>query len=244
MTVHEDKWLSEVLGRPSFRVDLPKADEDSFREVDSHQRGREAAFYFAKIETGEVDQVRLLGRAGFFVVDVNVTFELTDPARLSSTDLPVEVGEVTSASKGRVLHIAGSCFRYSRFHLDPLVPAALAHRMKREWIHNYIEKKRGDHLFIAYREGRPAGFLASLLTENNGRSTAVIDLVGVAEEDQKRRVGESLVTAFVQHYQATASSFIVGTQVANIPSVRLYEKLGFTLKRSQYVLHMHRGPAL
>jgi hypothetical protein len=35
----------------------------------------------------------------------------------------------------------------------------------------------------------------------------------------------------------------VGTQIANIPSLRLYERLGFTMAESAYVLHAHRGGA-
>ena len=33
----------------------------------------------------------------------------------------------------------------------------------------------------------------------------------------------------------------VGTQAANVPSVRLYEPLGFSLASAAYVLHLHRG---
>ena len=36
---------------------------------------------------------------------------------------------------------------------------------------------------------------------------------------------------------------IVGTQVANVPSIRLYTKLGFVLSKSTYVLHLHHGAA-
>jgi ribosomal protein S18 acetylase RimI-like enzyme len=35
------------------------------------------------------------------------------------------------------------------------------------------------------------------------------------------------------------AAIVVGTQAANIPSVRLYESLGFRLRSSQYVLHHH-----
>ena len=36
-----------------------------------------------------------------------------------------------------------------------------------------------------------------------------------------------------------AGSAVVGTQVANIPSVRLYETLGFRLTAARYVFHYH-----
>ena len=48
--------------------------------------------------------------------------------------------------------------------------------------------------------------------------------------------------AFVES-QFAPSVIAVGTQVANLPSVRLYEKLGFRLAAAQYVFHFH-NPAV
>jgi ribosomal protein S18 acetylase RimI-like enzyme len=81
------------------------------------------------------------------------------------------------------------------------------------------------------------GFLAALVSERN----AVIDLVGVDKQYQRRRVGAALTQAFIDHYRPSASSLQVGTQVANVPSMRLYERLGFSISKTQYVLHLHRG---
>jgi hypothetical protein len=47
-----------------------------------------------------------------------------------------------------------------------------------------------------------------------------------------------MTAAFVEHYRGRGA-LLVGTQVANIPSVRLYERMGFSLSSSQYVLHLH-----
>ena len=47
-----------------------------------------------------------------------------------------------------------------------------------------------------------------------------------------------MIVRFAEHYR-DVNELIVGTQVANVPSVQLYESLGFRLKSSQYVLHMH-----
>lgn len=51
-----------------------------------------------------------------------------------------------------------------------------------------------------------------------------------------------LVTAFVDHYKKTCTRLLVGTQAANIPSMRLYEELGFSVVQTKCVFHMHAAP--
>ncbi|MEO8706844.1 MAG: GNAT family N-acetyltransferase [Kofleriaceae bacterium] len=218
--VHADPWLSELMSRPVFRV-------DGGGEVSAI--GDAPGFYFAKVATDRVADVTALATRGFSVVDTNVTFELLrDPG---APALPVT--ECSDADAEAVLAIAGSAFRYSRFHLDPQISDDLANRIKREWIANYTRKSRGDALLVAHLDGKPAGFLAAL----KSHGTAVIDLVAVATDAHGKGIGSALTAAFAQRYAGMPR--LVGTQVANVPSIRLYTKLGFLLARSQYVLHRH-----
>jgi ribosomal protein S18 acetylase RimI-like enzyme len=227
------------MDREVLRLDLGPDETDLDEQLAAEVRSRSRAFYFAKVDCERVDVVRQLSLAGFFVVDVNVTFALSRSEGTGAPPAGVVVADALPAQGPAILDIAGSCFRYTRFHLDPLVPDPLAHRIKRDWIANYVGKKRGDRLFAAVVDGRPVGFLASLLTGSPGASTATIDLVGVDVAYQGRGVGKSLVEHFIQHYQGSCRVLQVGTQVANVPSTRLYEKLGFSLAKSQYVMHMH-----
>ena len=54
-------------------------------------------------------------------------------------------------------------------------------------------------------------------------------------------VGAALVSAFVQRHGPLATELRTGTQIANVPSLRLYERLGFSISSASYVLHLHRG---
>ena len=126
-----------------------------------------------------------------------------------------------------VLRIAGSCFRYSRFHLDHLVPNAIANRIKREWISSYIQRKRGDKLFVAVKGDAPVGFLAATTGISDGKRTAIIELIGVDLAFQGQGIGMALVGTFIRTYRNTCEVLQVGTQAVNIPSMRLYERMGF-----------------
>ncbi|MFT3694655.1 MAG: GNAT family N-acetyltransferase [Kofleriaceae bacterium] len=220
---HRDAWLSEVMARPVFRVD----GNGSAAELPD-----DVGFYFAKVPTDRIADVTALTAKGFQLVDTAVTFELTHEVTVTSS---VDVRECSDADAAAVLDIAGSAFRYSRFHLDPAVGQEMAHHVKREWIANYVKKVRGDALLVGFLDGKPAGFLAALVSHG----TAAIDLVAVATSAHGKGVGSALCAAFAKRYAGMPR--VVGTQVVNVPSIRMYTKLGYELARSQYVLHRHVG---
>lgn len=239
VSIHSDGWLSEVIGRPAFKVDAPAAAEALAEAVQRHMRDQANAFYFAKVDCKAVEVVRLLGKAGFFVADVNVTFALDrPPLEAAAPPHRIEVRESTAEDAWDVLDVAGSAFRYTRFHLDPHFPDEAAHRIKRAWIESYVAKRRGDKLWAARFDGRAVGFLAALSTKQGDKRVATIDLIAVATAQQGKQVGRRLVEAFGAHYR-DHDVLQVGTQAANVPSIRLYERMGYSLWGSQYVLHLH-----
>lgn len=220
MSLREDPWLAGVLGRPVYAVD-------------DGTGGDAPGFYYAKVPVDDVARVRALAPHGFGVVDVNVTLARGGTMRTRPAAASVEPAR--PEHHDALLEIAGSCFRYSRFHLDPEIPDELAHRVKREWIRSYVEGARGLELLAALDGGSPVGFLAVLEREG----ARVIDLVGVASAAQGSGVGSALVSAFVARHGADSRDLLAGTQVANVPSLRLYAAHGFSVRSSAYVLHRH-----
>ena len=239
MRVEADPWLAGILGHDVFRVADPSAGAETLRDALASGRGQ-SAFYHAKVPCQAADQVRVFCAAGFFVVDVNLTFQRTpdcDPGRQPRPGIVVR--EIRPADYPQILDVAEHCFRYSRFHLDPFFAREQANRIKREWVRNYILGRRGERMFVAESEGIPVGFLAVLAGEVKGRSCRVIDLIGVSASHQGQGLGQELVDHFRQFYAGKCDLLRVGTQAANIPSARLYERCGFRLAESAYVLHAH-----
>jgi ribosomal protein S18 acetylase RimI-like enzyme len=224
-SLRQDVWLSRVIGFPVYVTDASgESPDDDARSLT-----------YAKVDVADTESVRRLAAKGFTVVDVHLTFA---HRRAASGPEPGLLVEPARPEHGEALvSIAGRCFRYSRFHLDPLLPDELADRVKREWVLSYVEGRRGVELLAALDEGRPVGFLAVL----EGGDARVIDLIGVAAETQGRGAGRTLVNAFVERHRAEGRELRVGTQAANVASVRLYESTGFSLASASYVLHLHRG---
>jgi ribosomal protein S18 acetylase RimI-like enzyme len=241
--VRADAWLTSVFARPVFQVRTDGLDpRESAALTQRHALGQTQAFYYAKVGVSAIATVDALTRAGMTVVDVNVTFGIDSSRVPAPTTMPapaVEIRAAEDADRDEVLRIAESCFRYSRFHLDPLVPVAVANAIKREWIASYFSRLRGERLWVALMEGRRAGFLAVVGGEDGPLRHKTIDLIGVAPSFHRRGIGRALVSFFLGTYASACDRLRVGTQIANTPSTRLYEQAGFSIDGAQYVLHMH-----
>ncbi len=244
--IEQDSWLTGVFGYGVFKLTLrsPRlhSAEAETSQLAEHVRARTAGFYYCRVGTDSIDAVRWLCASGFYVVDVNVTFRL--PQAVLDSVLPfgsspgVMICTVQPSHHEAVLRIAASCFRYSRFHLDPMIPQAVADRVKRRWIESYTRGERGEALYVALADGQVAGFLAVLGREVDGRPVKVIDLIGVDSAVQRRGIGRGLVRFFIDRYRE-CDQLQVGTQLANIPSLQLYQHLGFGIADAAYVLHRH-----
>src|SRR5437879_3307438 len=142
MRIEPDPWLAEILGHDVYRISwgTPSADlsagAEALHGAMANTRGQ-AAFYYANVPSQAIDQVRVFCAAGFSVVDVNVTFEQTPDLNAGFQPRPgVLVRDIRPADHTEILDVAGRCFRYSRFHLDPFFAREQANQIKREWVRN------------------------------------------------------------------------------------------------------------
>jgi ribosomal protein S18 acetylase RimI-like enzyme len=226
-----DPWLSRTLGRPAFGLRLPLPPAPQLATVLARLPGE--AFCFAKVAEGDGASSATLEACGFRQVDTQVTLERA--VNLTPAAPRVEVRRAEPGDRDAVLDIAGSCFRFSRFHQDARIGLPAAHAIKRAWAANCLDGKRGEEVLVALDEGRPVGFLAVLLAPD----AAIIDLIGVATGSQRRGIGAALVDAFVARWRGRTSRLRVGTQAVNAPSIALYERCGFRRVGATRVLHAH-----
>jgi len=235
-SLHGDSWLAAIFGRPVWRVDV-KGGGDGLSAL----KIAGSVFAYAKCEASRVDEVVALSNFGFRVVDTGLTLGGTVSA--GSWSRSVSVGQAVRYANLRdrdtVCDIASRAFNFSRFHLDPQIPTGMADRIKASWARNYFSGERGDGMVVAESNSRVVGFLQLLWGQED---TLIIDLIGVAPESQGRGLGRAMIC-----YAAVNGTgdhrrpikILVGTQAANIPSIRLYESLGFRTRSAKYVLHYH-----
>jgi len=194
--------------------------------------------YQTRVSAERVDVVRGLGHEGMYVVDLTLTFgrrPTLDPHAVAG----VAIVEAAADQEEQLLAIAASAFRYSRFHLDPLIPAAVANRIKQDWVESYLRGRRGEKLLVALIGGTVAGFLGILADQEDSRALLTIDLVAVAPECRSQGVATALTHAFLVEAEDHCDEVRVGTQAANIGATRLYERLGFSIVNTEYAMHGH-----
>ena len=231
-SLHSDIWLSGALGCTAWKVERKDGGEPLSR-LDTVS----PSFAYAKLKAGDIAAVSQLADVGFRVVDTALTFD-----GIITGSRTTDVRFAVQADREFVSRIAAHAFRFSRFHLDPLVPNGVADAIKSSWVTNYFEGKRGDGVVVAERDNHVIGFL-QLLWANSDR--LVIDLIGIAPAWQGQGIGRAMIQFAAQHGTGNGlvpATMTVGTQAANTPSVRLYESLGFRKTSAQYVMHFH-GPA-
>lgn len=236
LALPEDRWLSERLGHRVFNVPAAELDLATLQE---HVESNAPATYQARVSTGRVDLVASLTRAGFTVVSTGVTLGRSPAAAGVANRAGWDVRPAEPERDQEILNVALRSFDVSRFHLDPAIPTEVADGIKRDWVASYLRRARGESLMVAVRDGLPVGFLAVLAAIREGARVRVIDLIGVAPEWQCVGVGCSLVTRFLAESVGACDAVEVGTQVANDPAIRFYERQGFLTLRTFYDLHLH-----
>lgn len=230
-----DAWLSAAMQRDCFRLNLdpdPPAETDVGAALD--RLPSRPVFVDAKIPVERPDLCAIVEARGFHLVDTNLT--LRRQARRPNRPTPESrIRIARREDRPAVEAVARAAFVCSRFHLDPALPAALADEVKARWAGNYFDGGRGNQMIVAERNGTIAGFL-QLIRGADG--DLVIDLIAVSPADRGRGLAGAMIT-FAEAELDAVTSLTVGTQLANLPSLRLYQGDGFRVVDARYVFHFH-----
>lgn len=228
-----DFWLSGLIGKAVW---VEKRNQGM-----TAQEITQPHLASLKVQTNQLDTLREAEGYGFKVVDVNVTFlalpkQILDKSRAWGKE-NVTVRYSKPEDREDVKAIALEAFKYSRFHLDPQIPNEVADTIKAEWAENYFKLIRGDGMVVAEVSGNVVGF-CQLLEALEGTT---IDLIAVSEKLRWSGAGKAMIKFTAENgTKGKPPPLIwVGTQAANIPSLRLYETMGFRVTQTKYVLHRH-----
>ena len=232
-SVRPDDWLTGLLGRPALSVAVAA---ESWPAGDWESRlTAEPLFATAKLPVSETAAAGVLQGLGFRIVDAALSF--TAPTIAAAGDDP-RVRFAKPADRDAVIRIAAGRLTFSRFHLDPDFPRALAGQLKSAWAGNFFAGRRGDGMVVAECKGRVVGFLLLIWVGTR----LVIDLIAIAADAARQGLARALIGFAAGNGTGDgrrADGYSVGTQAANIGAVRLYESLGFRLAQASFVLHHH-----
>ncbi len=135
--------------------------------------------------------------------------------------------------------MAFAAFDYSRFHMDPLIDATAANTSRAEWVRNAC-KGRAEAVFVAEVDRRPVGFVLCRKKVTGSGTAGILDLIAVHPDYRRQKLGYNLTVEFLKFCRRQKYSLArVGTQAHNIPSIRMYEKTGFSMSQAYYSYHKH-----
>jgi GNAT superfamily N-acetyltransferase len=218
-----DAWLSDRIGKPAWRLAgagavLPEG----------------PAFIDARVDAGDIAGLLALQAAGFAVIDVNVQL-----VRNAGSLPPPPPGTRFAEREDEegVRAIAAEAFVYDRFHRDPQICHAAASRIKADWAGNFFAGGRGEWMVVAGLPSKPEGFLQLLRGPGDD---LVIDLIATSASVRGKGLARGMIAFAARECLGRPGRLRVGTQIANVPSLALYELLGFRVASASYVLHLHR----
>jgi len=224
-----DNWLTRHLGLPAYTLKEP------FSCLTASDVPSNRAFITAKVESGQQSELSHLQKLGFRVITVNVQLRCKSLSGSGPVHL-TNVRHARPADEPSIRKIARESFSHDRFHADTNIPRSVADEVKEQWVANYFKGKRGNALFVLEEHGSILGFLLAIKDKPQRFN---IDLIGIAKAHRGQRFGEFLVT-FAQAYFSAGghcSEILVGTQITNLSSLRLYQRMGFSVIGSSYMLH-------
>ena len=240
-----DKWLSEIIGKESYTLKLGANYKENVTKVNDwvysiKNSDNEPLFVLTKVSTQAVSTIQYLESIGFFLIDTNVTLKKIIESQRSNNinhdTYDIIIRFANHSDREGTVSVAGNTFLYSRFHLDPWFSNKLANKIKAQWVASYFDGNRGNQMVIALSKNKIIGFLQILKPDDN---YFIIDLIGVDKEHQKEGIAFRMIDYAIQE-NSCINKVMVGTQIGNIPSIRLYQKMGFFLENAKYVFHFHR----
>ncbi len=233
--IADDPWLAAILSRPVHRVTGYVGTDDALSVRRLREVTARPAFSYSRLATADTRSLDAFEAAGFRVVDTSVTLETEELPEPAAQGDVVRLATPDDASA--VERVARASFTLSRFHLDPRIDSAVADEIKARWAANFFHGRRGDHMVVAQREGELAGFVQLLVAPDG---LLIIDLIAVAASHRRRGLAGAMIR-FAAHTCGRVTRLRVGTQASNVESLRMYQKLGFLVTGTAYVVHCH-GP--
>ena len=223
-----DEWLSRIVGKPVYEL---KSFEINLK-LNDLPKGQ--VLIWSKIPVDNIDKLICLQKLGFYIVDTNIKFILSD--KISSKN-KFNLRFANSGDETDVRTLARSAFNYNRFNQDPNISNKIASKIKEEWVGNFFLGKRGKWMIIIEDNSKIAGFL-QLISKN--QNTIVIDLIAIDEKNRGKGLAKEMISYAYENCLKKNGTIEVGTQISNAPSIKLYSNLGFNMNTASYVLHMHK----
>tara|TARA_Y100000589_G_C27118639_1_gene615403 strand:- start:635 stop:1333 length:699 start_codon:yes stop_codon:yes gene_type:complete len=228
--LNHDEWLSNILNKKAYKL-------KEISNINSFENLPKNIFIEVKIRSNNLEEIKKAEQLGFKLIDIGLYFfnEKFENLIYKKDNLQ-NIRYANIRDEKAIRAIASNSFTESRFYKDIQIKKSIASKIKEEWASNFFKGERGDHLIVAENEGKIIGFL---LLIKNKLNELTIDLIAVDKKYRGRNFGTEMINFVNLHLSNGIKRINVGTQLTNIGAINLYSKLGYKLKYSEYIFHIH-----
>ena len=170
-----------------------------------------------------------------FLTDVNMQFSKKVSKFTEKHDDGFTVITDNLPHNKRIIQIAETSFRYSRFLNDPYLSSEKARYIYGDITKNAF-RKMGSFFVVIENAKETIGFL--LFSIDRTTSSSTIDLLATDQNYQGRGIGRALIRS-MEHYvaQKDVETIKVGTQLNNIDAMGFYTSNGFRYFECNSIYH-------
>jgi dTDP-4-amino-4,6-dideoxy-D-galactose acyltransferase len=181
-----------------------------------------------RIRAGDSELIAAAERAGMRLVDIGIDSVLSLAPEPPGVSERGAIRESRDEDISAIAELAGEAFTLSRFHVDPFFTDEQVIRFHRQWATNLC-RGLAQTVLVAEEGNDVVGFVSCSLSDGDGR----IPLIATKPDVRRRGIGFGLVSAALDWFRgARARTVRVKTQSHNYSALRLYDRIGFMIDRT------------
>lgn len=259
--LRRNEWHSKIFGRSMgtittwINTEAPEAGEALLDQVEGAAQEWKLDHLSVRIDGEDYSNLHLFERRGFALVDVSLKFSLPASAweaipRLANENAERTVREAQVEDVGWMMKLGAAGHTMNHFRNDPSLPEERTRELFGQWVRRCAETLAYRIYAICDEAGEGRGFVIYLRNRSFakavGRNPLILDTIVLDPAVQTggwgtALLGESLAREREQGIgQGPDSGFDyceLRTSQHNHPALAFYEKLGFRICATDFIIH-------
>ena len=225
-SMYKDKWLENIFNKNCY-ITTNLKDIKFFKTLKN-------TFVFLKTKNkitkkSSIRNLKFIDINNIYQKNIEKTYEYLNKKKISYKT------KLKKNEQKKVIKLAYSNFKFSRFHSDKRLSNLKANLIKKKTLENFFLGKRGNKIFVQFYEGKISGFCLFIYERIY---EARIDLICIDKKFSRKGLAKDLIEYSIDCLKkANKKKVIVGTQEKNFASNKLYKSLKFIPKSKLFMYH-------
>jgi len=229
-------WDSNFFGFPVAQIRQERLSREDMSKVLAFCRHYKVKLLQFKCDAHDRDSILLAEENNFHFADVRMILSLPVNQDMQEPQLinGIVFRQAELSDINALMKIADKLYLNSRYYFDPNFPIDRVHDFYRDWVRKAVLGQFDDLAWLICENDTPVAFCSVRFDQNN----AVIGLVGVHSEFSGRGFGALLLQGVLSQMRKSGVDRVcVTTQGRNYPAQRLYQRVGFSIEKTQIYYH-------